>query len=61
MTDINKDDVQKLLERLKEHTEQTVEEKTDTQTTDNSIHSDEDIKNMLKKHFSAEQSEDISS
>ncbi len=56
MTDINKDDVQKLLERLKEHTEQTVEEKTDTQTTDNSIHSDEDIKNMLKKHFSADES-----
>ena len=58
MTDINNDDVKKLLEMLKEHTEQPAEDKTNTQTTDNSIHSDDDIKNMLKKHFSAGESVD---
>ena len=63
MNGFNNDDVKKMLEMLKEQAENVnTDSKTeiDTQTTDG-VHSDDDIKSMLKKHFSAEQSEDISS
>lgn len=58
MSGISNDDVKKMLEMLKEQAESNNEAQAeiDTQTTD-SVHSDEDIKNMLKKHFSAEEGE----
>ena len=56
MNGFNNDDVKKMLEMLKEQAESTGDKETkiDTQTTDK-IRTDEDIKNMLKKHFSSEQ------
>lgn len=53
MQNYKEDDVKKMLEMLKEHSEQQKDQKAVPQTTENSTHSDEDIKNMLKKHFSA--------
>ena len=48
-------DVKKMLEKLYEQTQVTgnTEQNIDTQTTENSIHSDSDIKDMLRKQFSA--------
>ena len=61
MQDFNNDDVKKMLEMLREHAESTpadASQETDKpQTTENSIHTDDDIKNMLKKHFSAAESD----
>lgn len=63
MENFNNDDVKKMLEMLKEQAESAPNTQgtasTDAQTTDNSIHSDDDIKNMLKKHFSAEDSQGV--
>ena len=61
MENFNNDDIKKMLEMLKEQAESTstdVQEHINTQTTDDSVHTDEDIKNMLKKHFAAEENED---
>ena len=54
-------DVKKMLEMLKEQAEtaNNIEKTENTQTTENSVHSDNDIKDMLKKHFSAEESQEI--
>ena len=61
MEGFNNDDVKKMLEMLKEQAESNNNDsKIDTQTTDSSVHTDDDIKDMLKKHFSAEQSENSS-
>lgn len=61
MNGFNNDDVKKMLEMLKEQTEiNNNDSQIDTQTTD-SVHTDDDIKNMLKKHFSADQVEESSS
>ena len=54
MQNYKDDDVKKMLEMLKEHTGQQNEEKVVPQTTESPVHSDEEIKNMLKKHFSAD-------
>lgn len=54
MQDFNNDEINKMVEMLKEHADkQTNEEEIRPQATENSAHSDDDIKNMLKKHFSA--------
>jgi shikimate dehydrogenase len=48
----NNDDVKKMLEMLKEQAESTNNTSNiDTQTTDTSVSTDDDIKDMLKKHF----------
>ena len=54
MQNYKDDDVKKMLEMLKEHTGQQSEETVVPQTTESSARSDEEIKNMLKKHFSAD-------
>ena len=60
---ISNDDVKKMLEMLKEHAEATPEgsDTYATQTTKQGSLSDDDIKNMLKKHFSAEETESAES
>lgn len=58
MENFNNDEVKKMLEMLKEKAENTkTEEHPDAQTADNASHSDDDIKDMLKKHFSADETE----
>lgn len=61
MNGFNNDDVKKMLEMLKEQAESTGDKETkiDTQTTDK-VRTDEEIKNMLKKHFSSEQEDSTS-
>ena len=54
MNDYKNDDVKKMLEMLKEQTNDESSAPIDTQTTD-SVHTDEEIKNMLKECFSAKQ------
>ncbi len=55
MQNIDNDEVKKMLEMLKEHQAvQSNNEQVKAQTTENTVHSDDDIKNMLKKHFSAD-------
>lgn len=54
MSDFNNDDVKKMLEMLKEQANDDSQTKVDTQTTE-SVHTDEDIKNMLKEHFSSKE------
>ena len=59
MSDFNNDDVKKMLEMLKEQAEINNNDSNvqmNTQTTDN-VHTDDDIKNMLKEHFSSEHSD----
>ena len=59
MQNIDNDEVKKMLEMLKEHQAvQSNNEQVKAQTTDNTPHSDDDIKNMLKKHFSADVNSD---
>ena len=59
MENFNNDDVKKMLEMLKEQAESTNNTSNiDTQTTDTSTSSDDDIKAMLKKQFSSENSDD---
>ncbi|MGM9631925.1 MAG: hypothetical protein ACI3XL_02390 [Eubacteriales bacterium] len=54
MQDYKNDEAQSILEGLKEQAKKSVpEEYGKTQTTESSVSSDEDIKSMLKKHFSA--------
>ena len=54
MQDYKNDEAQSILEGLKEQAKKSVpEEYEKTQTTESSVSSDEDIKSMLKKHFSA--------
>ena len=56
MNNFNNDDVKKMLEMLKEQAESNNNEpqtQINTQTTDNA-HTDEDIQNLLKEQFSAE-------
>lgn len=61
MENFNNDDVKKMLDMLREQAENTnVNSQIDTQTTENdSARTDDDIKEMLKKHFSAENYEDV--
>ncbi len=56
MEGYNNDDVKKMLEMLKEQAESSSESEVniDAQTTD-SVHTDEDIQNMLKEQFSPKQ------
>ncbi len=59
MNGFNNDDVKKMLEMLKEQAEINNNDSNvqmNTQTTD-SLHTDDDIKNMLKEHFSAEKND----
>lgn len=59
MSDFKNDDVKKMLEMLKEQAEinsNDSKQEINTQTTD-SMHSDEDIKNMLREHFATEQND----
>ena len=59
MEGFNNDDVKKMLEMLKEQAEINngdANERINTQTTEK-VHTDDDIKNMLKKHFSSDESE----
>ena len=56
MHNIDNDEVKKMLEMLKEQAGQSNNEQVNTQTTENTVHSDDDIKNMLKKHFSSDAS-----
>ena len=59
MENFNNDDVKKMLEMLKEQAESTNNTSNiDTQTTDTSTSSDDDIKAMLKNQFSSENSDD---
>ena len=59
MQNIDNDEVKKMLEMLKEHQAvQSNNEQVKAQTTENIVHSDDDIKNMLKKHFSADVNRD---
>ena len=61
MENFNNDDVKKMLEMLKEQAESTNNTSNiDTQTTDTSTSSDDDIKDMLKKHFSSDNSDSSS-
>lgn len=58
MENINNDEVKKMLDMLKEQAENTqTTNQIDAQTTEGADHSEDDIKNMLKKHFSAEPTE----
>ena len=58
MSNYKNDDVKKMLEMLREQTESNDDSQSqiETQTTEN-IHTDEDIKNMLKECFSSETKE----
>ncbi len=58
MESFNNDDIKKMLEMLKEQAESTNSDSNiDTQTTDTSVSKDDDIKDMLKKHFSSDNSD----
>ena len=62
MNNFNNDDVKKMLEMLKEQAQSNNNEpktEIDTQTTDNA-HTDEDIQNLLKEQFSAENDATVS-
>ncbi len=59
MSGFNNDDVKKMLEMLKEQAEINNNDSNaqmNTQTTED-VHTDDDIKNMLKEHFSSEHSD----
>ena len=60
MENFNNDDVKKMLDLLKEQAQSTrsdLSEMDDTQNTENAASSDDEIKDMLKKQFSASESD----
>ncbi|MBR2381201.1 MAG: hypothetical protein IKA84_01740 [Clostridia bacterium] len=54
MENFNNDEVKKMLEMLKERAKSTSDKEEVTQATDNTVDSADDIKDLLKKQFSAE-------